>query len=420
MVSAVTIGGSTGKPVILQFDSTSNYTLAAQIAARINAGLGDGSVVLTYNPSDTAETIPGGKTGAFVQTGPMPARLTASFPIDLVNTGGSAVVLGSDAPNQVVLSDQFTNLTFVANAGSGTVVAGGGNNRLAVSGDSTSGWSLFTGDGNDLISALGELSATIGAGGGLNAIALGGGHDLVVSSGSDLIAAGSGAVTVDATAAQNDFVQGQSSHLLFLGGAGNTTIVGGTGSDTYYGAAGSTFAQMQGWSGQQLIEGGSAGNNLLMAGDGAATLVGGGDNDQLYAYGFTGQLLKASGGNETLSAALSFGNDTLVAGPGHDLIVTSPGQDTVIGGSGQATVKASPGTTFEFVNHQAGGTELVTGMFDPSSIHIDLDGYGHDEIRRALDSQTVQNGSVTISLTDGTKVTFEDVTSLNRSNFTSH
>ena len=149
-------------------------------------------------------------------------------------------------------------------------------------------------------------------------------------------------------------------------------------------------------------------------------MIGGGNNDQLFAYGSVDQSLIAASGNETLSAALSTGGDTLKAGSGHDLLIGGAGADTFVGGSGHSTVTAgSGGQVFEFINHEAGGTELVQGIFDPASIQIDLQGYGHDAINRALAGQTVTNGSVTISLTDGTKVTFDDVTSLNRSNFIS-
>ncbi|MEA2774436.1 MAG: hypothetical protein QOD93_7398, partial [Acetobacteraceae bacterium] len=44
-------------------------------------------------------------------------------------------------------------------------------------------------------------------------------------------------------------------------------------------------------------------------------------------------------------------------------------------------------------------------------------GYGPGAIDQALATQTVTQGSVTIGLTDGTKITFQDVTSLNRNNF---
>ena len=206
-------------------------------------------------------------------------------------------------------------------------------------------------------------------------------------------------------------MQGNDSRLLFLGGAGGATILGGAGSDTYFGSAGH--------SGTQLIEGGLRGSNFLFAGDGAATLIGGGNNDQLYAYGGYDQLLVAGSGNETLSAAFSTGNDTLTAGSGKDLLIGGAGSDTFVGGSGHTTVQAGfGGQMFEFINHAAGGTELVQGIFDPTSIKIDLVGYGANAVANALASQTTTSGSVTIGLTDGTKITFQDVTSLSKSNFT--
>ncbi len=139
----------------------------------------------------------------------------------------------------------------------------------------------------------------------------------------------------------------------------------------------------------------------------------------MFAYGSQGQLLIAGAGNETLSAALSGGDDTLAAGAGKDLLIGGGGSDTFFGGAGQATVAAGFGSqVFEFINHAAGGRELVQGIFDPSTIRIELEGYGGGAIDRALASQTVTNGSLTIGLTDGTAITFQDVDSpLDRSNF---
>ena len=168
-----------------------------------------------------------------------------------------------------------------------------------------------------------------------------------------------------------------------------------------------------------MIDGGSGGKNFLFAGDGAATLIGGGNQDQLFAYGSSGQLLIAGVGNETLSAAFSSGNDTLRAASGHDLLLGGAGSDTFVGGSGHATVTAGyGGQVFQFINQSAGGTELVQGIFDPTSIKIGLDGYGSSEVSQALSNQKVVNGSLTVGLSDGTKITFQDVTSLlNKSNF---
>jgi Ca2+-binding RTX toxin-like protein len=408
MVSSVTISGSTHQITTIGFDSATNFALAGQIAAQINAGISAGSIVTEYDTNGSPPTLPASVSGAFVQTESPLVILPPGYTSDLVTKPGSAVVIGSGAANETILSDVKTDLTFLAAAGSGTVVAGGGDNRLSVGGAGS--WSLYTGGGNDIIAALGAVNATIGAGAGNNAILLGSGSDVIVSTGDDSISGGSGAETVDATGAKSDFVQGNDSRLLFIGGSGGATVLGGSGSDTYLGSAGT--------GGKQLIVGGSAGNNFLFAGGGAATLIGGGNNDQLFAFGGANQSLIAASGNETLSAALSSGRDTLTAGSGNDVLIGGAGADTFVAGSGSATVSAGFGSqVFSFINHQAGGTELIQGIFDPSSIRIDLQGYGPKGVSEALASQVVQNGSVTIGLTDGTIVTFENVTSLSKSNF---
>jgi Ca2+-binding RTX toxin-like protein len=148
-------------------------------------------------------------------------------------------------------------------------------------------------------------------------------------------------------------------------------------------------------------------------------LVGGGNNDQLFAYGSANQVLNAGRGNETLSAAFSSGNDTLSAGLSNGQLIGGTGNDTFLGGAGNATVTAGSGKdVYAFINHQAGGNEVVQGVFDPASIQIHLQGYDPSAIHNALASQRTSNGSVTIGLEDGTKITFQDVSSPNRSNFT--
>ena len=129
-------------------------------------------------------------------------------------------------------------------------------------------------------------------------------------------------------------------------------------------------------------------------------------------------MLIAGSGNETLSATFSAGNDTLTAGSGHDLLISGTGADTFIGGSGQATINRRVRQR-RLRLHQSPGRRhrTIQGIFDPTSIKIDLQGYGSGAIGQALASQTVQQGSVTIGLSDGTKITFQDVTSLNQSNF---
>jgi Ca2+-binding RTX toxin-like protein len=446
MVQSVTVHGSHNESIVLNYGATSNFLLAQQLAGYLNTQIADHKLVTEFDQGGTFPILPWGISGAYVQTTTQTAILPTGYTTDLITKPGDAVVFGSGAANEAIMSDADTDLTFTAASGSGTVVAGGGNSRIMLSagtpqatgwsdddkgrwdhrdhhkggkdhdGDKgaspVSNWLVYTGSGNDYISLTGDVNATIGAGGGQNTILLGSGRDLVISTSADTIIGGSGAATIDATSAKSDLVAGGSGNLYFLGGAGGATIVGGSGSDTYYGSTGTTV-------GKQLVDGGSGGNNYLQAGNGLATLIGGGNGDQLFAFGASAQWLKAGAGNETLSAAQSSGADTLTAGSGKDSLIGSIlGADTFVGGSGAATVQAGFGSNvFEFMKGQ-GGTELVTGIIDPSSIQIALVGYASNEVTKALASQTVSHGSVSISLTDGTKITFQDVTSLTKSNFT--
>ncbi len=406
------LSGSNHTPITLSFDSTANSVLAQQIATRINAQIAAGTLVTEFDTSGPPVPPPLGKSGAFVQTSSSFVVLPTSFTTDLITTPGQVVVFGSGANNEMILSSIDTSLTFIAASGSGTVVAGGGNDRILTAGNGA--WSLNTADGNDFIVATNRGNDTVSAGGGHNSILLGSGNDVILSTGDDTVIGGSGAETIDATGSHSIVVEAENSNLFFVGGLGGATILGGQGSDTYFGANG-------GSSGPQLIEGGSGGNNLLIAGDGAATLVGGGKGDQLMAFGDSGQLLIAGKGDETLSAAASAGNVTLIGGSGKDLLIGGLGNDTFVGGSGQSTIQAGLGQNlFAFVNqgHDDAGSTLVTGILDPSSIKIDLQGYATNEVNFALAHQTVKHGSVTVSLTDGTKITFQDVTALHSSNFT--
>ena len=49
---------------------------------------------------------------------------------------------------------------------------------------------------------------------------------------------------------------------------------------------------------------------------------------------------------------------------------------------------------------------------------IDLQGYGPNAVKNALDSQTYANGSVTITLPDNTRVTFAGINELTKGDFT--
>jgi Ca2+-binding RTX toxin-like protein len=405
----VTVTGANHSTVSLSYDLDPNALLARYIAGVIKTGLAGGTIQAFDNKSGFPPPLPPVTTGEFVQSQSGPTLLPKGYDF-VVDSAKSAQIIGNGDANEAVLVGSG-DLQFFAIGGSGSIIGGGGNNAIVTAPSDSGSWLIALGNGNDSIRAFGGGNDTISTGHGHSMLQLGSGSDFITTTGSDTIAAGTGSETIDAIGA-NDVVYGNASNLLFLAG-GASTIFGGTGSDTVWGSSSST--------GKDLFEGGSAGNNFLQAGNGPATLFGGGDGDQLYAGGGKAQQLHAAGGNETLSGVFASGNDTFYGGSGSDQIFGSNGDSTFVAGAGAATVTASPASQnlFEFMKTMGGGSELVTGLTDPSQVHIDLVGYGTNESKFALAHQTTTDGSVTITLTDNTTVTFQNIASLSTDNFTS-
>jgi Ca2+-binding RTX toxin-like protein len=400
----VTVAGAHGTTVTLTFDTSANVSLAERLAAAITSGVQAGSILPAVDTDGPPPPLPAGKTGEFVQTKDGVTMLPSGYTA-FVNTASDAVVFGSGDAGESVLSS-IGDLTFFATGGSGSVVAGGGENRILVPSTDPGNWSINTGNGDDSVLALGSGNDTINAGAGHNAIMLGSGRDVVQSAGDDTVNAGSGRETITAIGKHHDLIYGNASQLLFVGSAGSATVFGGTGSDTFFGGKG-----------PDLVYGGTGGNNLLFAGTGKATLFGGGDGDQLFAAGNQAQGLHAGVGNETLFGGFASGADTFYGGTGADQITGGLGSDTFVAGTGSATVTAGLSSNlFVFTNGQAGGTELIQS-FTSGRDQIDLQGYRKNEVAKALKSQQVVGGSDTITLSDNTKITFAGISSLTASDF---
>jgi Ca2+-binding RTX toxin-like protein len=467
-LTTVTVSGAHNTPVALSFDRDANAELARHVASIISAGLSDHTIVVVDNagepkfggnfppfdddddfrgngdrrhgddgdPRDRARSqgdggrsqgdhgrsqgdrdgvftpppLPAGKIGEVVVSQPGTVILPPGYDF-VVDSAQSATVFGNGDANQRILAGGG-NLTFIANGGSGSVITGGGDNLISIAGSDTGDWLIAVGNGDDTIRALSTGSNTISAGSGHNFIQLGAGTTLLTTEGSGTVVASSGSETIDAGGSgTRQVVIGNASNLYFVGGDA-VTVFGGSGSDT---------VSVMGGSGNELLEGGSAGNNVLQAGDGRATLFGGGDGDQLFAAGSRAQALHAGVGNETLSGAAASGQDTFFGGSGSDLMIGGAGKNTFVAGTGADTIMANPNrdNLFEFMKSMGGGAEVVQNLTDASQVHIELMGYGRNEIRRALEHQTTTNGSVTITLTDNTSVTFQNIGHLTSANFVS-
>ena len=400
----VTVAGAHGQIVSLTFDSASTAAIAQRLAAAITAGVQAGTIVPAVDTDGPPTTVPGGKVGEWVQTHDGTTILPTGYKA-VVDTARDAIIFGSGDKGESVLSSTG-DLTFFASQGSGTVAAGGGDNRIVLFSSDTGPWSINTGNGDDTVLAGGSGNDTIAAGGGDNAIVLGSGKDIVLSTGDDTVSAGGGQETITATGKHRDLVYGGSSKLFFVASEGSATILGGSGSDTFFGGKG-----------PDLVYGGTGGNNFLMAGTGHATLFGGGSDDQLIASGNKSQALHAGAGNETLSGLFSSGADTFYGSGGSTQIIGGFGADTFVAGTGAATITAGfSKNLFVFTDGQAGGTESIAGFISGRDL-VDLQGYGKNEVTKALKSQHLTPGGDVITLSDNTTITFAGVSSLSASDF---
>ena len=130
-------------------------------------------------------------------------------------------------------------------------------------------------------------------------------------------------------------------------------------------------------------------------------------------------MLVGSDGYSTLSAAFNWGNNTIKGGEGDEAITGGTGRDLIVSGAGNDTVFATDGDrdTFAFIRNEAGGQTLIQNIYDTRDVRIDLIDYGRCEVSQALNSQTTDGSSVSFSLSDGTQITFENITHLTSKNF---
>jgi len=357
--------------------------------------------------------------------------------VDLINAAGNAppsglpgptqVVIGSGLPNQQVLADN-ENITYFTNGGGGQLIFGDGNDVVGTPTIGGGALNVRTGSGNDTIniySGTATVSATTGnnvintgtAGTFSSALIFAEGNDRIISTGgagTDTVIGGNGTIFIS-EATKNLVFNGQ-------GGTAPVTIAGGSGSYTVLGGVGGGS-----------ISGGSASNNRLYGGTGTAatTLFGGGSGDILFARGTgTASFLIAGTGNETLTGAASTTGDIYAAGLG--------GNATIGGGTGNDTIYAgNPGTTtpfggsivedgglgndlFSFTNRGSG----VTANVLINNFHTSTSGGENDQIQligfatsqqSAIASAAASAGTVTLS--DGTRLTFGTAASLTGSNF---
>jgi len=220
------------------------------------------------------------------------------------------------------------------------------------------------------------------------------------------------AVNSDATVTQGPL----SSNLLVFGGSGGLTFVGqGSGSATVIGGSGG-ITSVTGGAGRLLFFSGST-DATVDGGSGGSTLFGA--SGQVLTYTNTqggNAVYQALGGNESINASGSGGNDTFWASTtGNDSILGGSGNDTLFAGTGSDTLGASPGGNDQFwflKQFTTGQNDVITGF--TSNYTINLSGYNPSYTESYLiNNATTSSGNTTITLSDNTKVTFLGVADAN-------
>lgn len=253
-------------------------------------------------------------------------------------------------------------------------IATAGGNDVVIARDLTTGVTISTGAGADIVSgSLGN--DTIDGGDGNDTIISGGGDDSVTGgAGNDRIRAGVG----------NDIIDGGSGDDELYGASGNDKLRGNEGNDSAFGDSGSDTLD------------GAGGNDTLDGGLGNDTLAGGIGNDSLL------------GGDSGLDVLLGQdGDDILDGGSGADTLLGGAGNDSIRGGSGDDRILGEAGLDTVFGE---GGNDIIDGGADNDALY---GAGGNDTINGNSGLDVTAGGSGTNTITaDAADLFMFDITSI--------
>ncbi len=446
-MTAVTVTGANNQILTVQLNGVTNFTVAQQFASIINQAAGAGTLT-AFNVTSGGVTpaVPMGNTSeAVILSASAPVAMPAgyTFLTDVATT--PTTISGATATGgfEGVLSGT-AGVTFNAGATDGIFVAGGGANVF----NGTSGsFSVYTGDGSDTITT-GAGSDYVDAGTGANVITLGSGGAYVASTSNDLITGGSGLSTVGASGHGATINGGTGAILVNSTGAADVVTLG-SGGGSIFGGTNSTYnlvgdAMVIGDDGSNTVNAGGAtayvsagsGNVLVKGGAGALTFLGGAGNSTVTGGSAPVTLFGANGGSVTFTGTAA-GNmltvvdsgkvdasgstgagDTLFGGLGANTILGGTGADLFVVRSGASSLTggANGVNTYDFIASNTGGATDVISDFK-SADKVSVSGYTASTPGAVLATATVSGGSTTITLSDQTKIVFQNYTNLSAGNF---
>ena len=449
-MTAVTVTGANNQILTVQLNGVTNFTVAQQFASIINQAAGAGTLTaFNVAPGTTAPTVP--VDGSGIPNTSEAVVLSASTSVDIP---AGYVFLTDVATTPTTISGAMATagfsgllsgtagVTFNAGTTDGIFVAGGGANVF----NGTSGsFQVYTGDGNDTITT-GAGTDYVNAGTGAKVITLGYGSSCVASTSHDLITGASAFDTVFASGHGATINGGTGSILISSTGAADVVTLG-SGGGSVFGGTNSTYnlvgnAMVIGDDGSNTVNAGSAtayvsagsGNVLVHGGTGALTFLGGAGDSTVTGGAAPVTLFGANGGSVTFTGTTA-GNmltvidsgkidasgstdagDTLFGGLGANTIIGGTGADLFVVRSGASSLTggADGVNTYDFVASNTGGaTDVISDFKTADKISIS----GYDSTASAiLKAATVSGGSTTITLSDQTKIVFQNYTNLTSGN----
>jgi Ca2+-binding RTX toxin-like protein len=386
------------------------------IAAAPNDILVPGSGNDSLIGGNFASTVVGGSGAStvFAGTGAMTV-IEGSGPISFGGNGNAgSTVSGGTGPDASPLAANLTgqNQTVSVGSSAATITAGGSNN-VVIGGSSTLNVTV-SGTADTVQAGTGASTVVSGGSGAVitGSTVAGSGALVVNETGtSDTISGGAGAATVTDPTGTATFVIGGTGGLTFVGGTGTATVVGGTGLDSVTAGAGgvifdagtSTNATVNSGSGTATIFG-AAGTVVNLTG----TLAGSASQPNYVVAGPGGETLNAAGSGSadwlSVNTTVSSSATTMIAGSGNDTLVAglAAGSTTMTGGAGS--------DAFVFFKQAVGGAHDVVNDFTASD-SVYIEGYGAGSAAALQAASSVGSGGLTLTLSDGTTITFSNLTS---------
>ena len=443
MATAVTIHGGGGADTIsFAFTVTGTNTThyATLFASEVNAILTTDSIV-PVSAGGTGSVTGGTNSPVYVLEAPTVGSgaspsytiATAGYALDTISGGATInLVSGFDTVLVAAINAQAT----INGAGSDNQITFvTGENEYVGTNDGT-GDTLVGGSGYDTIYTSESGKTTVNSGTGSLTAYL---QDTVVGAGvNDYVWLDDGAGTIYANGTNDAVIATVGSQTIYGDSvqAANTilrvelTNQGGStstvGNDTVSALLSDTVAVFD-YTSANTINGGTgtlyfiAGDSItatVHGGSGPAYLFGGsGDVITLGALsdsGTGGDLYYVSGGNETLNGGAETGTlyafaggtgDSITGGLGLNVLTASTGSETLVGGAGT--------NYFNISDSVSSGANLVLSDFttNGTSDLVLSDGFTQADVAAIENSTNVVDGSLVVSLHDGTQLTFTGITS---------